>query len=113
MFGRRLHRCHGYGCSKGARPAALASHLRAAQAAPSDGLTAASALWPAGRPCSAGLPSAPTAFATGTGLFVLGFSCWAFRAGLFVLETTMRSLLIVTLLVFAAVGWLAFESLAP
>jgi hypothetical protein len=47
------------------------------------------------------------------GLFVLGFSCWAFRAGLFVLETTMRSLLIVTLLVFAAVGWLAFESLAP
>jgi len=25
----------------------------------------------------------------------------------------MRSLLIVTLLVFAAVGWLAFESLAP
>jgi len=37
----------------------------------------------------------------------------AFRAGLFVLETTMRSLLIVTLLVFAAVGWLAFESLAP
>jgi len=44
---------------------------------------------------------------------MLGFSCWAFRAGLFVLETTMRSLLIVTLLVFAAVGWLAFESLAP
>jgi hypothetical protein len=99
MFGRRLHRCHGYGCSQGARPAALASHLRAAQPAPSDGLTAASAIWPAGRPCSAGLPSAPTAFATGTGLFVL--------------ETTMRSLLIVTLLVFAAVGWLAFESLAP